>query len=298
MKTEKNIFIAFFLNLIFAVFEFFGGIFTGSVAIISDAVHDFGDALSIGASYFLEKVSKKQPDKKYTYGYARFSVLGGIITTLILLVGSGVVIYNAILRFINPVEINYNGMLIFAIVGLIVNLLATYFTHGGSSINQKAVNLHMLEDVFGWLVVLIGAIVMRFTNFYIIDPILSILVACFIIFNSLKNLKQILDLFLLKIPKNINLDKITNALLEIDGVKEVHHLHVWTIDGENNYATLHVATEQINAKIKENVKHELKEHGIFHSTVEMETLNENCQEKECRVEHVYHGEHCHHHHRH
>lgn len=298
MKTEKNIFIAFFLNLIFAVFEFFGGIFTGSVAIISDAVHDFGDALSIGVSYFLEKVSKKQPNKKYTYGYARFSVLGGIITTLILLVGSGVVIYNAILRFINPVEINYNGMLIFAIVGLIVNLLATYFTHGGSSINQKAVNLHMLEDVFGWLIVLIGAIVMRFTNFYVIDPILSILVACFIIFNSIKNLKQILDLFLLKIPKNIDIDEITNALLEIDGVKDVHHLHIWTIDGENNYATLHVATEQINAKIKENVKHKLKEHGIFHSTVEMETLNENCQEKEYRVEHVSHGEHCHHHHHH
>lgn len=296
MKTEKNIFIAFFLNLIFAVFEFFGGIFTGSVAIISDAVHDFGDALSIGVSYFLEKVSKKQPDKKYTYGYARFSVLGGIITTLILLVGSGVVVYNAILRFINPVEINYNGMLIFAIVGLIVNLLATYFTHGGNSINQKAVNLHMLEDVFGWLIVLIGAIVMRFTNFYVIDPILSILVACFIIFNSIKNLKQILDLFLLKIPKNIDIDEITNALLEIDGVKDVHHLHIWTIDGENNYATLHVATEQLNAKIKENVKHELKEHSIFHSTVEMETLNENCQEKECRVEHVSHSERCHHHH--
>jgi len=105
-------------------------------------------------------------------------------------------------------------------------------------------------------------------------------------------------LFLLKIPKNIDLDKIINALLEIDGVKDVHHLHIWTIDGENNYATLHVATEQINAEIKENVKHKLKEHGIFHSTVEMETLNENCQEKECRVEHASHGEHCHHHHHH
>ena len=165
MKTEKNIFIAFILNLIFSVIEIVGGVITGSIAIISDAIHDFGDATSIGASFFLEKKSKLQPDETYTYGYARFSVLGGVITSFILLIGSGLVIYNAVMRIINPIIINYDGMIILAVVGVVINSLATYFTHGGHSINQKAVNLHMLEDVLGWIVILVGAVIMRFTSF-------------------------------------------------------------------------------------------------------------------------------------
>ena len=128
MKTEKNILIAFILNLSFAIFEFFGGVFTGSVAIVSDAIHDVGDATSIGISYFLEKKSKKKPDEKYTYGYLRYSVMGSVITTLILLFGSCAVIYNAVIRIFNPVEINYNGMIIFAVVGVAVNFLAAYLT--------------------------------------------------------------------------------------------------------------------------------------------------------------------------
>ena len=180
MKTERNILIAFLLNLAFSIFEFFGGFFTGSVAIISDAVHDIGDAASIGASYFLEKKSKKQPDEHFTYGYARYSVIGSVITTLILLVGSLLVIYNAVLRIIHPTPINYGGMILFAIIGAAVNLLAALFTREGDSLNQKAVNLHMLEDVLGWLVVLVGAVIMRFTDIAIIDPLMSIGVAVFI----------------------------------------------------------------------------------------------------------------------
>ena len=195
MKTERNIFFAFILNLLFSVFEFIGGIFTSSVAIISDAIHDIGDSASIGVSFFLEKKSKKQPDEKYTYGYARYSVLGGVITTFILLFGSAMVIYNAILRIINPVEINYNGMIIFAIVGVCVNFGAALLTRDGDSLNQKAVNLHMLEDVLGWIVVLVGAIVMRFTDFYVIDPLMSIGVAMFIFINALKNMKEYIDEF-------------------------------------------------------------------------------------------------------
>ena len=147
MKTKGKIFIAFILNFFFSIFEFIGGIITGSVAIASDAVHDFGDALSIGISYFLEKLSGKKPNEKYTYGYARFSVLGGLITTLILLVSSIIIIYNAILRIITPTVIDYDKMIIFAIVGLIVNLVATYFTHGGKSINQKAVLIFCLQNL-------------------------------------------------------------------------------------------------------------------------------------------------------
>ena len=297
MKTKGKIFIAFILNFFFSIFEFIGGIITGSVAIASDAVHDFGDALSIGISYFLEKLSDKKPNEKYTYGYARFSVLGGLITTLILLVSSIIIIYNAILRIINPTPIDYNGMIIFAIIGLVVNVVATYFTHGGKSINQKAVNLHMLEDVLGWAVVLVGAIVMRFTSLYIIDPILSIIVALFIIINSLKNLKEILDIFLIKKPKDIDTDHLISHLKEIDGVEDIHHIHIWSLDGLLHCATLHVVCNSIESELKNKIKAELSEHGIAHSTIEMETKEDECSEKDCQINHISHSHHhCHHHH--
>lgn len=297
MKTEKNILIAFLLNLAFSVFEFIGGIFTGSVAIISDAVHDIGDAASIGVSYFLERKSKKQPDEIYTYGYARYSVIGSMITTGILLAGSVMVVYNAVGRILNPVEINYNGMIVFAIVGVCVNFAAAFFTREGDSLNQKAVNLHMLEDVLGWAVVLVGAVVMRFTDFALIDPLMSIGVAAFIFINAIKNLKIAVDLFLEKTPHNITVQEIREHIMHIDGVLDVHHIHIWSMDGQNNYATLHVVTNADHHQIKDKVREELREHGIGHVTVELEAEGEHCHEEHCHVEfHEHSGHHHHHHH--
>ena len=298
MKTERNIFIAFILNLAFSVFEFAGGVFTGSVAIISDAIHDIGDAVSIGVAYFLEKKSKKQPDDQYTYGYGRYSVIGSVLTTFILLFGSVMVIYNAILRIINPIEINYNGMIIFAIVGVCVNLGAALLTREGDSLNQKAVNLHMLEDVLGWIVVLVGAIIMSFTNFYMIDPLMSIGVAIFILINALINLKEVLDLFLEKTPHGINIDEITEHICEIEGVLNVHHIHVWSMDGHNNYATMHVVINGDAHEIKHHIRDELQEHGIGHVTLELEAEGEHCHEEHCHVDVVSSSGHHHHHHHH
>ena len=298
MKTEKNILIAFLLNLAFSVFEFIGGVFTGSVAIVSDAIHDIGDAASIGVSYFLEKKSKKQPDETYTYGYARYSVIGGVITTLILLFGSVAVIYNAIGRIVEPTQINYNGMIVFAVVGVLVNSGAAFFTREGDSLNQKAVNLHMLEDVLGWVVVLVGAIVMRFTDFALIDPIMSIGVAAFIFVNAIRNLKEVIDLFLEKIPHGIEINEIKEHICGIDGVLGVHHIHIWSMDGQNNYATMHIVTNADSHQIKEKIREELSEHGIGHATLELEAENEHCHEKDCHVEYGQHSGHHHHHHHH
>lgn len=298
MKTEKNILIAFLLNLAFSVFEFIGGVFTGSVAIVSDAIHDIGDAASIGVSYFLEKKSKKQPDEIYTYGYTRYSVIGGVITTMILLFGSVAVVYNAVGRIIEPTQINYNGMILFAVVGVLVNSGAAFFTREGDSLNQKAVNLHMLEDVLGWVVVLVGAVVMRFTDFALIDPIMSIGVAVFIFVNAIKNLKEVLDLFLEKTPRGIELSEIKAHVAAIDGVLGVHHVHVWSMDGQNNYATMHVVTNGDPHEIKEKIREELSEHGIGHATLELEGENEHCHERECCVEFKQHTGHHHHHHHH
>ena len=294
MKTERNILIAFILNLSFAVFEFIGGVVFGSIAIRSDALHDIGDAVGIGLSYIFEKKSHKKPCDKYTFGYARYSVLGGLITSLILFIGSIILIYNAINRIIIPREINYDGMIIFALIGAIVNFAAAYFTREGDSINQRAVNLHMLEDVLGWIVVLTGAVFMRFTNLAIIDPLMSIGVAIFILIHALKNIKEVLNLFLLKTPDEIDVNEIKEHVLRLDGIIEVHHVHLWSLDNEGIYATMHIVASGDRKEIKRKVREELYEHGIVHTTLEIEDENEEC-EKECIIKKA-HSHHRHHHH--
>ena len=297
MKSDRKIFIAFILNLVFSAVEFVGGALTGSVAVAADAIHDLGDSLSIGVSCILEKISKKNPDDSHTYGYVRYSLLGGVITTAILFFSSLIVILKSINRIINPVEINYDGVILLAVFGTVVNFVAAYFTHGGHSLNQKAINLHMLEDVLGWIVVLVSAVVMKFTGFNLIDPILSIVVSVFIFINAGRQLKNIVDIFLEKTPKGIEIDEIREHLLKIPNVLDVHHIHIRTIDGYTNSATLHIVTDGDFATVKKEVKQELTEHGISHTTVEMEGQGEGCADRVCQTEQEK-GHHHHHHHHH
>ena len=283
METEKNILIAFILNAVFSLIELIGGFFIGSIAILSDALHDFGDALSIAIAYFLEKKSKQKPNYKYTYGYLRYSVLGSLITALILIVGSVFVIWEAINRIKNPTLINYNGMMFMAIFGIVVNVLATICTSKGKSLNEKLVSLHLLEDVLGWVVVLIGSILMKFTKIDLIDAILSILVAVFIFYEAIKNIKVIGDLFLEKTPAGIEIENLIKEICLIKGVIDVHHVHVRSIDGFNNFATMHVVVEKYDKKIKLKIKEKLMELGIKHSTIELELKNEECISKDCKL---------------
>ncbi len=295
MKTEGKILIAFLLNLLFSIFETVGGFLTGSISILSDAVHDFGDALSIGLSFLLERKAKKTPDSTYTYGYARYSVLGSAITTGVLIIGSVFVIVGAFRRLLNPEPINYDGMLIFAIIGTAVNLFAAYFTHGEKSLNGRAVNLHMLEDVLGWLIVLLGALFMRFTDFSIIDPLISLFVAVFILINALKNGREILDLFLLKTPRGKNLSDIETRIKKIDGVLCVHHLHLWNLDGIHCCASMHIVTNAEPCEVKDAVRKTLSELDIHCATIETETEHTHCSAPHCHTPHTHTG-HCHHHH--
>ncbi len=297
MKTQRNILIAFLLNLAFSLFELVGGFVTGSIAIASDAIHDLGDAAGIGISYFLERKSKKQPDETYTYGYARFSVLGSVITTLILLLGSAAVIYSAVGRLFSPGEIHYDGMIIFAVVGVCVNFLAAFFTREGDSLNQKAVNLHMLEDVLGWAIVLVGGVVMRFTDFALLDALLSIGVAVFIFINAAKTLKTVTDLFLEKAPRDLPVAKIKKAVMDIDGVADVHHIHIRSIDGHSHDATMHIVTDEPH-NVKELVREKMGEMGIGHVTIETEAVGEHCHHTHCHTEEHHACEHHHHHHHH
>lgn len=298
MKTQRNILIAFILNLGFSVFEFLGGLFIGSVAIVSDAIHDAGDAMSIGIAFFLERKSRHKPDESHTYGYLRYSVLGSLLTTFILLAGSVAVICNAVNRIISPIPINYNGMIVFAVIGAAVNFAAAFFTREGDSLNQKAVNLHMLEDVLGWVVVLIGAVVMRFTNLTVIDPIMSIGVAVFILYNAARNLKEVADLFLEKTPKNLDITQLEQHLSQIDGVLDIHHLHVRSLDGYRHCATMHIRFKGDAHRVKDQVRQELAEHGICHTTLELEAEHEHCHHHDCDLHAAPTEAHHHHHHHH
>lgn len=277
MKIERNILIAFLLNLGFSVFEFFGGVFTGSVAILSDAVHDLGDALGIGVSWLLERKSRRAPDGTYTYGYARFSVLGSVFTCGILLLGSVGVVVSAVGRLMNPIPIRYDGMILFAVVGVAVNLTAAFVTREGDSLNQKAVNLHMLEDVLTWMVVLVGAVVMRLTDWWVIDPLVSVAVAVYIFVHAVGHLRAVGDIFLEKVPDGFSVEAIKACAEQVKGVSDAHHIHVRSIDGYTHAASLHVVAENLDAVAA--VTAALAEMGIPHVTVQIE--REVCRPSLC-----------------
>lgn len=296
MKTEKKIRIAFVLNLAFSVFEWIGGMMTGSVAVLSDTLHDFGDAVSIGLAYFLEKKSLREPDERYTCGYARYSVLGSALTAMILFVGSCMVGYHAVLRLAEPTGIHYDGMIGFAVVGIGVNGAAAFLTHEtDGSMNQRAVNLHLLEDVLGWAVVLAGAVVMKFTEIVWLDPVLSIGTAMFLLYHAAGMLREVLDLFLGKTPRGMDVGEIRDHLEEIDGVEEVHAFRLWNMDGRRIYAALHIVTDTEGQVLKPKIREELREYGIVHAALEFERAGEGCPEKDGAAEILPAAGHGHHH---
>ena len=268
--SAAGLWLAFLLNLFFAVFELVGGLWTGSVAILSDALHDLGDAGGIGLSLALEKKSRRAADKTHTYGYARYSVLGGLIVTGILLVGSCGVVAGAVRRMLHPTEIHYEGMILFAVVGVAVNAVAALLTRDGESLHRRAVNLHMLEDVLGWAVVLAGAIVMHFTHWSLLDPLLSIGVALFILAHAVGNLREAIDLFLERVPRDVDVDDLRAHLTALEGVTAIHALRVRSLDGTQHEATLRAEIVGDSQAVKEAIRTEFREHGVAHAIIETE----------------------------
>lgn len=286
-NSKTTLKLAFFLNLFFTVLEIVGGILTNSIAIISDSIHDLGDSLSIGLSWFFESKSKKKPNSKYTYGYARYSLLGGLISSVVLLVGAIFIISEAIPRIINPQPVNTLYMLLFAIFGVIVNGAAAFHASRGHSLNEKAVSLHLFEDVFGWVAVLIAAIVMQFWNVPILDSVLSIIFTVYILYHVFVNLKRIVEILLEKAPDNIKLEEIKEKLIDNEKIKNIHHVHIWSLEGNITVLTMHlVVADNVTAyeidELKENVHAKLKELGINHSTLEVELESNFCENHNCK----------------
>ncbi|MDD3286220.1 MAG: cation diffusion facilitator family transporter [Bacteroidales bacterium] len=278
-NSTKNIRTAFFLNLAFAFVELIGGIITNSVAILSDAVHDFGDSISLAIAWALQKKSNKAKDDKYSYGYKRFSLLSSVILSGILLVGSILILVEAIGRLFNPQEVNAQGMLWLAILGIIVNGLAALSVKRGKTLNERAVFLHIMEDVLGWIGVLVISIVMIFANLPILDPILSISITIWVLYNVYKNLKATFNILLQASPKNVDVKKLTKEIEAIDNVISIHDLHIWTQDGNSHVMTLHIVAEKNYETIKIKVRGIAKTFNIDHVTIELEDKYSSCEEK-------------------
>jgi cobalt-zinc-cadmium efflux system protein len=282
--ASGNLKVAFFLNLLFTVIEIVGGILTNSLAILSDALHDLGDSLSLGLAWYFQNISKKGRDQKFSYGYKRFSLLGAIINSVVLVVGSIFIIQAAIPRMIHPEESNAKGMILLGILGVIINGAAVLRLKKGESHNEKVVALHLLEDVLGWIAVLIGSIVIYFTDWFIIDPILSLGIALFILFNVYKNIKSSLKIVLQAIPEDVDVAKIEAAIQQVIGVISFHDLHIWSLDGQRNVLTVHVVlAESLRSQheVKVDISAAMHELGIDHCTIETEIDGEDCVLKDC-----------------
>lgn len=278
-QSTKNIKIAFFINFIFSMAEFFFGFLFNSVSIMSDAIHDLGDSISIGFAWFFQGYSEKNQDEKFTFGYKRFSLLGALITAVVLLGGSAVMIYRSIPRLFNPEPVNTTGMFWLSLVAIAMNGYASWILSKGSSKNESVLNLHMLEDVLGWIGVLIVSITMTFTDFYRLDPILSIVIALYILYKTLPEFFSTMNIFLNGSPDNVDPNQVAAQISEIPGVKDLSHLHIWSLDGEENAMTVTVLVgfsdkERIQA-VKQEIVRQAQAIGIqHHITVEIATDEE------------------------
>lgn len=282
----KNIKVAFFLNFGFTLLEIAGGFFTNSIAILSDAVHDLGDSLSLGLAWYFQKVARKGSDTSYSYGYKRFSLLGAVINSIVLIAGSIFILTAAVPRIFNPQHTQVEGMFLLAIVGILVNGAAVFRLKKGDSLNEKVVSLHLLEDVLGWAAILVGSIVMYFFDVPVLDPIMSIAIACFVLFNVYKNIRQSLRIILQGIPVEVDVTDISTQLLLFDEIESIHDIHIWSVDGNYNVMTVHVVLKQVLeldrlAMLKVKIRELLEAEGIQHVTIEFETANESCNFEKC-----------------
>jgi cobalt-zinc-cadmium efflux system protein len=279
--VTERIGVAFFLNLTFAIIELAGGLLTNSVAVISDAIHDFGDSIALGLAWYLEKKSLRPNDEEYSYGYRRLSTLSAFFTSGLLVAGSAAVIVFAVPRIFNPEPVHTLGMVGLAVLGVIMNGVAALRISKGHSLNEKALMWHLMEDVLGWVLVLVSGIVIYFTGWLWLDGVLAVALALWILSRVLKNFGQSIQVFLQAAPLDLSVEKVQQACRAVSGVLSIHHPHLWSLDGEKHIFTAHIlvapsaSLEQL-AVIKKSIKHKLSELGIMEATLEFEAESEIC----------------------
>jgi cation diffusion facilitator family transporter len=304
LSSKCAVWLAFLLNFSFAIIEFiFGGLF-GSSAILADAVHDLGDALAIGISAFLESISNREEDSRYTLGYKRFSLLGAILTAVILITGSTLVILENISKFIEPQPVDHEGMLWLGVIAIVINLTASLIVRKGQTKNESILSLHFLEDTLGWLAVIVVAIILRYTDWYFLDPLLSLGISAFILSQALPRFWSTVKIFLDAVPEGVDIKQVKNDLEQLDNVASINQLNLWTMDGLEKNAIVHVCLKRMEQMevCKEAIRALLKERGFQNVTIEVDedlathrSHKRNIEELEASQSHG-HDHHHHHHH--
>jgi cobalt-zinc-cadmium efflux system protein len=284
-NSARNIKVAFFLNISFTVLEVAGGLVTNSMAILSDALHDLGDTFSLSLAWLFERYSRRREDARYTFGYRRFSLLGALANSLLLLGGSAVIIIRAIPRLITPQPVSARGMLVFALVGIAVNGAAALRLRRGRSLNEKMVSWHLLEDVLGWAAVLVVGVVLLFADLPRLDPILSLGITVYVLINVLRNTRKTLRVLLQSVPEEIDMEQVRAEVVALPGVRSVHHIHAWSLDGMHHVLSGHVvvADETSRAEIvalKSGIKERICAYSFAHVTLEIEHESEYCLQRE------------------
>jgi len=302
MSSKFAVWLAFVLNFSFAIIEFiFGGLF-GSSAILADAVHDLGDALAIGISAFLESISNREEDSHYTLGYKRFSLLGAILTAVILITGSSLVILENISKLIEPQPVDHEGMLWLGVIAIAINLTASLIVRKGQTKNESILSLHFLEDTLGWLAVIVVAIILRYTDWYFLDPLLSLLISAFILSKALPRFWSTLKIFLDAVPEGVDIQQVKSDLEQLDHVISINQLNLWTMDGLEKNAIVHVCLEHVNHMevCKEAIRTLLKDCGFQNITIEVDEDLATHRAHKRNIEELeadqHHGHDHHHHH--
>lgn len=278
MKSSRNMTIAFLLNFSFAIIEFIFGLLFHSSAVLADAIHDTGDALAIGLSTLFEKISNRKEDPNYTLGYKRYSLLGALLTSVILLIGSTLVIVENVPKLFAPEKVNYDGMLVLGIVAIAVNTAASRVVSHGHSHNESILSLHFLEDILGWLAVILVSLILRFTDWYFLDPLLSLVIAGFILSKALPKFGENIQIFLDHVPSDVDLSQLYQEIAALENVRAITQLNVWTTDGLEKYAMLHICLENPNllAETQAVLRQKLLAYGIAKVTIQTdESLQEH-----------------------
>ncbi|MFW6285478.1 MAG: cation diffusion facilitator family transporter [Bacillota bacterium] len=285
-KSDSNILSAFFINMFFTIIELIGGLYTNSMAILSDAIHDLGDTISLGMSAFFERFSKKKADNVYTYGYDRFSLLGAVISSFVLFGASIFVLTQAIPRLLAPETVDARGMIAFATLGVVFNGFAVLKVIRGKSLHEKVITWHLLEDFLGWTAVLITSVILLFVDWYFLDPLLSILITFYIVIHVLRNLRSVFNVLLQKAPEDVNLEEAIEKIEALDGVYDIHHIHLWSLEGQTPMLSLHLVIDKTMSPeeikgCKRSVRTILSNRKIHHVTIETEYDDERCVNPPC-----------------
>ncbi|WP_200832345.1 MULTISPECIES: cation diffusion facilitator family transporter [unclassified Streptococcus] len=285
MKAKYTVWLAFFLNLTYSIVEFIAGGVFGSSAVLADSVHDLGDAIAIGISAFLESISNREEDSHYTLGYKRFSLLGAMVTAVILMTGSVLVILENIAKIFHPQPVNDEGILWLGIIAITINVLASLVIRKGQTKNESILSLHFLEDTLGWVTVILMAIVLRFTDWYILDPLLSLVISFFILSKALPRFWSTLKIFLDAVPEGVDIQKIKTDLAELDHVASINQLNLWTMDGLEKNAIVHVCLKEMEhmETCKESIRIFLKNCGFQNITIEVDADLESHQAHKRKV---------------